>query len=58
MAPIADIARLNKVRFTPQEVADLMLREDQARRRANGDGDIRRAWEHEVELQKLARLLP
>lgn len=57
MAPVADIARLNKLRLTHQQVADMMLSEDRARRRALADGDLERVAEHDAELRKLEQLL-
>jgi hypothetical protein len=57
MAPIANIARLNRIRFTDQEIADLMLAEDRARRRALEAGDVMRAAEHDAELTRLQKLL-
>jgi hypothetical protein len=57
MAPIADIARANHVRFTSQEVADLMLSEDRARRRCLENGDFDGAALHDAELRKLEELI-
>lgn len=57
MAPVSDIARLNKVRLTHQQIADMMLSEDRARRRALEDGNAERAAEHDAEIAKLEELL-
>lgn len=57
MAPVADIARLTNTRFTDQQIADLMLSEDRARRRALEAGDLVAAANHDAELIKLERLL-
>lgn len=58
MAPVADIARLNRVKLTEQQIADFMLSEDQARRRALMRGDVDAAARHDAELDRLAALLP
>jgi hypothetical protein len=58
MAPIADIARVNRIRFTAQQIADFMLSEDQARRRAQERGDEEAVARHDAELERLAKLLP
>lgn len=57
MAPVADIARLNKLRFTAQQIADMMLSEDRARRNALRSGDMSRAADHDAEIRKLEQLL-
>lgn len=58
MAPVADIARLNRVKLTEQQIADFMLSEDQARRRARERGDEEAVARHDAELERLAALLP
>lgn len=58
MAPVADIARVNRIRLTSQQIADFMLSEDQARRRALMRGDVDAAARHDAELDRLAALLP
>jgi hypothetical protein len=44
--------------LSPQQLADFMLQEDQARRRAIAAGNMARAIEHNRELRRLADLLP
>lgn len=58
MAPVADIARVNRIRLTPQQIADFMLSEDQARRRALMRGDDEAVARHDAELERLEKLLP
>jgi hypothetical protein len=58
MAPLGNIASLNRVKLTSQQIADLMLSEDQARRRALMAGDLVQAAIHDAEIDRLARLLP
>ena len=57
MAPLGNIAALNRVRLTDQQIADLMLSEDRARRRALMAGDVEAAAAHDAELVRLERLL-
>lgn len=57
MAPISNIAALNKLRFTKQQIADLMLVEDRARRAALRSGDVTRAAEHDAEITRLEQLM-
>lgn len=55
--PIAEIAKLNQIRFTHQELASLMLSEDQARRRELARGNRTAAARHDRELGLLAELM-
>jgi hypothetical protein len=57
MAPVSDIARLNKVRLTHQQIADMMLSEDQLRRAAVYRHDWQSAEAHDEELQRLSELI-
>jgi hypothetical protein len=51
--PTGDLLRLGVARLTPQQVADMALAEDQARRRALARGDKAEAQEHDTEIRKL-----
>jgi len=44
-------------RLTNQQIADFMLIEDRARRRALADCDLGRAAEHDREIERLASAL-
>lgn len=55
--PIADIIRLGAVRLTTQQIADMALVEDQARRAATNRGDASAAADHDREIVKLATIL-
>lgn len=57
MAPIANIAALNNIRLTHQQIADMMLAEDRARRRALEAGDLVAAANHDAELVRLEKLI-
>jgi hypothetical protein len=56
MAPLSNIASLNRVCMTHQQIADLMLSEDRARRRALMAGDLVAAANHDAELTRLQKL--
>ena len=55
--PVADIIRLGLAPMTNQQIADMALAEDQARRAAERRGDSATAAAHDREAERLAALL-
>lgn len=55
--PIADLLTAGTARLTSQQIADLMLVEDRARRAAVQRGDLAAARTHQIERDRLAAAL-
>lgn len=55
--PVADMIRLGLARLSSQQIADMALEEDRARRAALARGDMAKALEHDREADSLCALL-
>lgn len=55
--PIADLLTAGTARLTSQQIADLMLVEDRARRAAVQRGDLAAARTHQIERDRLGAVL-
>jgi hypothetical protein len=58
MMGVADLLRLGLSSLTSQQIADVALEEDRARREAERRGDTATAALHDEEVKRLADLLP
>lgn len=55
--PVAEIVRLNRLRMTSQQLADMALAEDREARRYAANGEAELAAEHDKESAALCRLI-
>lgn len=55
--PVSDLLRSGTAHLTTQQIADMMLSEDRARRAAHRRGDYHQARLHELEVARLGREL-
>lgn len=51
--PVSDLLRSGTARLTSQQIADMMLSEERARRAAFRRGDYHQARLHELEVDRL-----